>query len=126
MTYTKNTKNNKKDILSNLLQTLYLLFSKRKILLTSISLIATVICIFCVSTIVANGQSKPLKKTYVSVEVEEGDTLWNIADTYNDSSITSLTTKEYVEQIKSINQIGDDTINSGNYVIVPVYYIAEH
>ncbi len=66
-------------------------------------------------------------KYYTSVVIEEGDTLWSIADQYMDKSIQSKVA--YINEVKSINHIHDgDCILAGKMLIVPYYsteYIAD-
>lgn len=57
-------------------------------------------------------------KSFVSIEISEGDTLSSIAEQY---AISPSEYSSYVEEVKSINNLKDDTINSGCYLMVPVY-----
>lgn len=73
----------------------------------------------------AQGKSEPsavYHKYYTSVEIEEGDNLWSIADRYRANSGKSA--EEYVKELKRINQLGEDIIYPGHYLAVP-YYSAE-
>ncbi len=55
-------------------------------------------------------------KVYTSIEIAEGDTLWNIAcDNYN-SEEESI--QEYIDNVKKINNMSSDRITSGNYLII--------
>lgn len=54
---------------------------------------------------------------YKTVEVEEGDTLWNLADRYMGEK--SFSRQEYIEQVKELNHLIGDTIESGAYLMVP-------
>ena len=60
-------------------------------------------------------------KVVESVVIEDGDTLWDIANRYikkyNMEGI--YRTKDLVYEIKEINNISEDYIRTGNYVIVP-------
>ena len=60
-------------------------------------------------------------KVVESVVIEDGDTLWDIAnryiEKYNMEDI--YRTKDLVYEIKEINNISEDYIRTGNYVIVP-------
>ena len=60
-------------------------------------------------------------KVVESVVIEDGDTLWDIAnryiEKYNMEDI--YRTKDLVYEIKEINHISEDYIRTGNYVIVP-------
>ena len=63
-------------------------------------------------------------KYYTSVVIEEGDTLWTIADQYMDNSIQGKIA--YINEVKSINHIHDgDRIIAGKMLIVP-YYSTEY
>ncbi len=56
---------------------------------------------------------------YKAVEIKEGDTLWNIADTYMCEAFHDK--DEYIEEIKAINHLNDDIIHTGAYLTVPYY-----
>lgn len=56
---------------------------------------------------------------YTSIRIENGDSLWSIADRYAASS--PMDTSEYVQELKRMNQLTDDTIHVGHYLTV-VYY----
>lgn len=59
-------------------------------------------------------------KYYANVSIQNGDTLWSIAEEYTDGSISSIT--ECVKEIRDINNLGKfETIKSGDSVIVPYY-----
>jgi LysM domain. len=58
-------------------------------------------------------------KCYSSILIEDGDTLWSIAEEYKPSD--SISTKSYIKEIKAINSLSSDTIHSGNYIIVYYY-----
>ena len=62
---------------------------------------------------------KTRQKTCTSVEVQPGDTLWSIAETYYTDECIDLRT--YIDEIKRTNNMYDDKIVSGNYLIVPYY-----
>lgn len=64
-------------------------------------------------------ESLELNKYYTSVTVEAGDTLWSIATEYKKTATSS--TKAYIEEIKSINNLSSDDITAGQNLIV-VYY----
>lgn len=57
---------------------------------------------------------------YKSIQINEGDSLWQIAEEYGDSEIVDR--DEYMKEIKSINHLSDnDAIHSGQYLTVPYY-----
>ena len=58
-------------------------------------------------------------KYYVSIQVESGDTLWTIADEYIDGF--NLSKNDYIAEVCQINQISEDEIHAGDYIVVPYY-----
>ena len=58
-------------------------------------------------------------KYYKSVRVEAGDTLWTIADEY--IADLNIDKQEYIAEICSINDICEDEIHAGDYVVVAYY-----
>ena len=59
------------------------------------------------------------QKYFVCIDIEEGDTLWSIADTYISEEYSSL--DEYVEEIMELNALTDDKIYCGATLVVPYY-----
>ena len=55
-------------------------------------------------------------KCYKSIELQEGDTLWNIAETYMDDSYDSI--NDYISELKKINNLDSDEIHEGHYLMV--------
>ncbi len=54
---------------------------------------------------------------YASVYVQAGDTLWEIADEYMDSSYSSKAA--YIKEVKRLNHMTNDQLQAGSYIIVP-------
>ena len=63
----------------------------------------------------ANSSSKDL---YNVVEIEAGDTIWDIATEYGP---TSSDARRIVEDICDINEITADKLTAGQKIVVPVY-----
>ncbi|MCD2491071.1 LysM peptidoglycan-binding domain-containing protein [Lacrimispora sp. NSJ-141] len=63
-----------------------------------------------------------LYKYYTAVQIDRGDTLWNIAKEYCPDP-NQL--KSYVKELKNINHLKSDEIHAGNYLTV-VYYSEEY
>ena len=61
-------------------------------------------------------------KYYKSIEIEDGDTLWGIAEKYMSNEYDSV--QEYIAELKEINQLVTDDIQSANYLTV-IYYDSE-
>lgn len=83
------------------------------------------ICMAALINVMAQGSDLNVKKQYKSILIDEGDTLWNIAEENNNRDISGISISDYIEDIKSINNLNQDQITAGNYIIIPVYYIAE-
>lgn len=58
-------------------------------------------------------------KYYTSIRVESGDTLWTIADEYIDGF--NLSKSDYIAEVCQINEISEDEIHAGDYIVVPYY-----
>ena len=58
-------------------------------------------------------------KYYKSIELEYGDTLWDIAMEYRDSHYDSI--QDYIRELKEINNLLTDDIHADRYLTV-VYY----
>ncbi len=69
--------------------------------------------------IVYADQNTKSYKTFQSVEIKAGDTLWSIAAKYYTEEYKSI--QNYIEVIKESNSLKSDTIHSGCYLIVPYY-----
>ena len=58
-------------------------------------------------------------KYYVSIRVESGDTLWTIADEYVDGF--NISKSDYINEVCIINEISENEIHAGDYIVVPYY-----
>lgn len=56
---------------------------------------------------------------YGSIEITSGDTLWDIAKTYTEG--TEISVSEYVDQLKTMNKISDETIYAGQHLTIAYY-----
>lgn len=64
-----------------------------------------------------------MNRCYKSITIEKGDSLWTIAREY--SSGTELSVKEYVDELKRMNGLGEDMIHAGNNLTVMYLTAAE-
>ncbi len=63
-------------------------------------------------------------KYYTNIEIQPGDTLWDLAAEYMGDQYESRAV--YVAEVRQINGIADsDSIVSGQYLVMP-YYSAEY
>lgn len=58
-------------------------------------------------------------KYFTCINVEQDDTLWSIAKTYMSSEYTSI--NDYIDEVKSINNLSTDKIYYGASLVVPYY-----
>jgi len=65
-------------------------------------------------------KKEPSYKYYANIEIQSGDTLWEIADTYMDSE-HYMERKDYINEVMSINHMVSDHLVSGQKLIVPYY-----
>lgn len=59
------------------------------------------------------------QKYYKSIELEYGDTLWDIAEEYMDDNYDSI--YEYIDELKAINGLESDNIQESRYLTVAYY-----
>lgn len=60
-----------------------------------------------------------LYKYYTSIEVQPGDSLWSIADTYRNEDTENH--EEYIAELVSMNHLKTKTIHAGDYITVAYY-----
>lgn len=61
----------------------------------------------------------PLKAYYTSVQIKPNDSLWDIAEQYSANS--NFTVRQYVNELKRMNNLSSESIHAGEYITV-VYY----
>lgn len=101
----------------------------RKMNMTRTIVLASLIILFSGILIGGNIVSANAKDTvipseqtelcYRTILIQEGDTLWDIADDYVEAGMSSKET--YIKQIREINHIYDDNIYAGSYLVLPYY-----
>jgi cell division protein YceG involved in septum cleavage len=58
------------------------------------------------------------EKSFISIEVNNGDTLTSIAQDY---AVSAAEYDSYISEVKTINNLESDTIHAGCFLLVPVY-----
>ncbi len=97
---------------------------KRMIAIVSILAISMIILLGSSIRIFANSNNdETVYKYYTSIRLENGDTLWDIANTYTDG--LDIDKKSYIEEICKLNNIKEDEIHSGEYITIVYYSIEE-
>lgn len=69
------------------------------------------------STAKAEGVSEP-DRYYTSIQIEKGDTLWDIASRYK---WDGQTTQSYIDEVMEMNHLTSDQITAGQYVMIYYY-----
>ena len=59
-------------------------------------------------------------KYYKSITVANNDTLWSIAERYMDGEHYD-SINDYIREVKSMNDLTDDVIHYGEYLVIPYY-----
>ena len=92
---------------------------KRMILLVGV-LIVILLCTFALSTVATVKHTQAAQRntqtTYVSIRISGGDSLWSIAQEYGGIENTA----DFVEDLKVLNNLSTDRIQTGSYILVPV------
>jgi len=60
-----------------------------------------------------------LNRYYTSIQIRQGDSLWDIANQYSPGS--GLSVKEYMKELKQMNDLRNENIHAGEYLTV-VYF----
>ncbi|MEG0215642.1 MAG: LysM peptidoglycan-binding domain-containing protein [Hungatella sp.] len=62
----------------------------------------------------------PRTRYYQSILIEDGDSLWSISKKYmgDDPADYNMSIQEYIDQLKQINGLSEDTIHAGQYLTV--------
>ena len=59
-------------------------------------------------------------KYYKSISVANNDTLWSIAEQHMDTEHYD-SISDYIQEVKSMNDLKDDVIHYGDYLVIPYY-----
>lgn len=60
-----------------------------------------------------------LHKYYTCIQVQRGDTLWDLAEHYTAENVMSR--QEFIDEVTAINGLKDGQIRSGDYIVVGYY-----
>ena len=78
----------------------------------------TMALILCLGTFAMGGEKGVQTKTYYEcVQVQKGDTLWEIAEEYK---MDGTDTEQMVDEIMAVNGLKNTNIRAGESIIVPV------
>ena len=99
---------------------------RRRILLFCVTILLVFGVGVCFGTLLARADETAedsAYKYYTKIEVQKGDTLWEIADRYMDREHYEGR-REYIIEVMNINHMTTDRLTVGKKLIVP-YYSAE-
>lgn len=78
---------------------------------------------FAIGSKAQDKENDVLYKYYTNIEVQYGESLWDIADTYFcEAKYDNY--EHYISEVMQINGLYNEEISAGSYLIVP-YYSAE-
>ena len=96
---------------------------KRRILIFTFSLILFIIAAiltFSIKSVASDGSEAPLYKHYVSVQIEAGDSVYDLAREYYSEGYDSY--DSLMDEIIFINNLSDESVlKTGNYLVIPTY-----
>lgn len=96
---------------------------KMILLLTTVLLITIGSIVFgsIFSSAQSNAEESGIQyKYYKSIEIKKGDSLWSIANEYCEDGYYD-STKDYVEELKEINNLKSENIHYGQRLVVAYY-----
>lgn len=96
---------------------------EKKNVIISLCILFTIIFIISISSTMItdakeSSSSPKTYKYYTSIYIEKGDTLWSIAEQY---SYDGISINDYINELKEINCLEDETIHAGCYLLISYY-----
>ena len=93
---------------------------KRVIFITLVTIVSLIILLgSSIHALASSNDNRPVNKYYTSITVEDGDTLWNIADEYISGYNVDKT--DYIDEISELNNLSDGNIHAGQSIVVAYY-----
>lgn len=92
---------------------------RKRVIMVCIVVMVFVTTVLTITQSAAADTPSNRKKTCTSIEIQPGDTLWSIAEMYYTEEFVDICS--YIDEIKKTNNMYDDKIVSGRYLIVPYY-----
>lgn len=83
--------------------------------------VIAIVCIFAVQSgpVLSAHADHENTKYFTTVQIEAGDTLWDISQEYISPEYASI--QDYIDEVESINHISVDDITAGCYITIPYY-----
>lgn len=93
---------------------------KRVIFITLVTIVSLIILLgSSIHALASSNDNRPINKYYTSITVEDGDTLWDIADEYISGYNVDKT--DYIDEISELNNLSDGNIHAGQSIVVAYY-----
>ena len=96
---------------------------KKNFLILAMTICLIVTCMVSMNGFLSNAKGDSMEnshKYYKSITIADNDTLWSIAEKYMDKEHYACI-NDYIEEVKHMNNLTDDVIHYGKYLIIPYY-----
>ena len=96
---------------------------RNKVVLTIVTLVIVMTAVLSFRSITSQAQEERAEVTYKyfkSLEIEQGDTLWSIAQEYIDYTYYDGV-QDYIDEVLDINNMQNDTVKVGQCIIIPYF-----
>lgn len=99
--------------------------SSKKVLIATLIIVLAVLYILLTNKDTSDtNASNASEKYFTCITVEEGDSLWSIAEEYMTEEYESH--QEYISEVKQINNLTSSTIVTGTNLLVPYYEVRNY
>lgn len=73
-----------------------------------------------IRTFASSGSNEPLHKYYTSIQVDRGDSLWDLADEYTVDGVYSR--NDFISETCELNHLSNSNeLHAGDYIVVGYY-----
>ena len=96
---------------------------RNKIIYTVLTRGIVLVAVLSLHSITSQAQDENVEVTYkyfTNMEVEQGDSLWNIAQENIDYNFYD-SIQEYVDEVIDMNNLSDETIVAGQSIVIPYF-----
>ncbi|MCM1119476.1 MAG: hypothetical protein NC543_08970 [bacterium] len=96
---------------------------RRTIILTGMAIVLALVFALSYHVILSHANSEiedTSYKYFTSIQIEPGETLWELADQYADQEHYA-SREQYIAEVMAMNHLADEAISAGSYLILPYY-----